>query len=151
MLEKISSIIQQILSSSCATPSSKVIALGTADTDMHTLHHRHTLNRKTQSVHTLDSYNSGRYSPGESPIKRSTPSLVPFVSVNVNAQSLKITLAAGDNAFVLQTLIQNLNVEIEDVFKSKNQRSSNFRIQRLQLFDLTPLGSMHHEVIWSKR
>jgi hypothetical protein len=151
MVQKISSIIQQIQSSSCETPSRKVNALDTVDIDMHAVHHRHALNRKTQSVHTLDSYNSGRYSPGESPIQQSPSSLVPFVVVNVNTQSLQITLAAADNAFVLQTVIQNLNVEIKDVLKSKNQRSSDFKIQRLQLFDLTPLGSMHHEVIWWKR
>ena len=146
MLEKTASIKKLIESTIWATPRKEI-----ADTtDKNTVPHRHALNKNTQSVHTLDSYSS-RYSQSESPTTRPTQGLVPFVSVNVNMQSNKITLAAGDNAFVLQALILDSNLEINDVLKSKQERSSEFRIQSLQLFDLTPLGSMHHEVIWSKR
>ena len=151
LLEKISTTIKHLESNNRGPSSRKACSPDTADTERHKLHHKSVVNRNTQPMHMLDSHNGSRYKQFESPTCRPVQGHLPVVTVNVNMQSCKVTLATDDNSFVLQLLIQNCCMKIEDVLKSKQIRTSEFRIQKLELFDLTPLGTMHHEVIWSKR
>ena len=148
MVEKLSYLIEQVkVHDSVSSPGS-----------FQEMSANHSLERQPSFLR-IDSQNSMDFikqsqrrkfsgSPKEAFIV-SKPSLLFNLSVKIGC--LNCTLGASDEIFILRALISDITLEVKDLFNTFRERNSTFKLQSLQLHDLTELGSLHHEIIWIKR